>query len=500
MDIVKSLDASERLVLGALKQSSELKDIINSTKLSEVEVIRALQWLSNKGLVGLEKSETRFVELGENGTRYQREGLPERIMLNCLKDGPVSADEIPLSQEEIQVSIGVLKGQAAIIIKGTKPLSFELTENGRNLLNKRTLQEQFLNTLPRGEDSLGPEEKFSFQNLMSRKDIIRLVERKSIKVELTDAGKAIGPIGAEKLIGRVTSEVISSFSKQTPKSTFKTYDISSPVPTLKGASRHVLYQAIDYIRRIWLDMGFKEMTGRMVQQSFWNFDALFTAQDHPVRDLHDTFFIKDPKNGALPARELVERVRKAHETGWTTGSKGWQYKWNEEVAKQNVMRTHTTVLSARTLASLTPKDIPGKFFSVARNFRNETIDWGHSFEFYQVDGIVVSPNVTFRNLLGYLGEYYRKLGYDQVRFRPAYFPYTEMSVEAEVYLKERKKWIELGGAGMFRPEVVKPLLGIDMPVLAWGQGLERGIMEHLNITDLREIYSNDLEKRRVWYK
>ena len=160
-----------------------------------------------------------------------------------------------------------------------------------------------------------------------------------------------------------------------------------------------------------------------------------------------------------------------------------------EVAKQNCMRTHTTVLSARTIASL--KQPPGKFFSVARNFRNETIDWGHSFEFYQVEGIVVSREVTFKHLLGYLTQYYRKLGYEKVRFRPGFFPYTEMSVESEVYLKDRNKWIECGGAGIFRPEVVKPLLGEDMPVLAWGQGMERGIMEHLGINDLRKLYSND---------
>ncbi|RLE43574.1 phenylalanine--tRNA ligase subunit alpha, partial [Candidatus Woesearchaeota archaeon] len=427
----------------------------------------------------------------------------ERILLNSIANGKKTPSQIPLSKDELQVSIGILKKLGAITIEATNPLTFALTEAGKTWLKKKTLEEQFLNTLtqPRDLEGLRPEERKAFETLLARRNIVRVVEKKLLEAELTERGKKIGPIKATQLIGRLTPDMLSSGSWK--RASFKAYDVSSPVPRLDGGKRHILYQAIEYIRRIWLEMGFVEMTGRLVQQSFWNFDALFTAQDHPVRDIHDTFFLKDPRVGQLPAKQLVERVRKTHENGWTTGSKGWGYTWNPDEAKRNVMRTHTTVLSARTLAALTPKDIPGKFFAVARNFRNETVDWGHSCEFYQVEGIVVSKDVTFKHLLGYLREYYKKLGYDKVRFRPAYFPYTEMSVEAEVYNKERATWVEVGGAGIFRPEVVKPLLGQDIPVLAWGQGLERGIMEHLGINDLREIYANDLGKLKemgVWYK
>ncbi len=142
------------------------------------------------------------------------------------------------------------------------------------------------------------------------------------------------------------------------------------------------------------------------------------------------------------------------------------------------------------------KDLPKKFFAVGRNFRNETLDWSHLFEFNQFEGIVVDKNANFRHLLGYLKEFFKKIGYPQARFRPAHFPYTEPSVEIDVFHPVHKKWIELGGAGIFRPEVVVPLLGEWVPVLAWGPGLDRQLMEYFQITDIRDLYSNDLKQLR----
>ena len=159
-----------------------------------------------------------------------------------------------------------------------------------------------------------------------------------------------------------------------------------------------------------------------------------------------------------------------------------------------MLRTHTTVLSARTLASL--KELPAKYFALGVNFRNEAIDWSHNVEFNQTEGIVVDEDANFRHLLGYLRTFFRKMGYPEARFRPAYFPYTEMSVEIDVYHPVHKKWVELGGAGMFRPEVVVPLLGKDIPVLAWGPGFDRTIMEYFRIHDIRQLYGNDVKQLR----
>ena len=192
----------------------------------------------------------------------------------------------------------------------------------------------------------------------------------------------------------------------------------------------------------------------------------------------------------------VKRVKETHETGWTTGSTGWNYKWDENIARQLLLRTHTTPLSAQTISKLKESDLPVKFFNIGKVFRNETLDWSHLFEFNQSEGIVIDENVNFRHLLGYLREFFKKMGFERVRFRPAYFPYTELSVEPEVFHPIHKKWIELGGAGIFRPEVVKPLLGKDIPVLAWGLGVERIITLDYKINDLRDLYKNDIKKLR----
>ena len=240
----------------------------------------------------------------------------------------------------------------------------------------------------------------------------------------------------------------------------------------------------------------------MTQTSFWNFDALFTAQDHPVRELQDTFYIKDII-GKLPKdKELIKRVKQSHETG-TKGSKGWQYQWKEEDAKRVVLRTHTTCLSARTLSQLKKSDIPAKFFSIGKCFRNETVDWSHGFEFNQTEGIVIDKNANLQDLLGYLKEFAKKMGFEKIRIQPAYFPYTEPSVEGAVWSEEKHEWVEVLAAGIFRPEVVEPLFGEYVPVLAWGPGFDRLMMMALEIKDMREIYENDIKKlreQRVWVK
>jgi phenylalanyl-tRNA synthetase alpha chain len=247
-------------------------------------------------------------------------------------------------------------------------------------------------------------------------------------------------------------------------------------------------------------MGFKEMSSNFVVESFWNFDALFTAQDHPVREMQDTFFL--PYKGKLPEAKLVENVKKAHMQG-ISGSKGWGGEWKEEEAEKLVLRTHTTICSALALSKLKKEDLPKKFFTIGKCFRNETLDINHLFELTQTEGIVIDKNANIRHLIGYLTEFYKKMGYEKIRVRPSYFPYTEPSLEIEVYDKKQEKWMELGGAGIFRPEVVIPLFGEYVPVLAWGQGFERIIREYFKIIDLREMYSNDLNKLRsmgLWMK
>ncbi|MFV2041169.1 MAG: phenylalanine--tRNA ligase subunit alpha, partial [Candidatus Hydrothermarchaeales archaeon] len=159
------------------------------------------------------------------------------------------------------------------------------------------------------------------------------------------------------------------------------------------------------------------------------------------------------------------------------------------LASKTLLRTHTTSTTIRRLAEGGKQPI--KVYSIGRVFRNERVSYKHLPEFHQIEGIVAG-DVSFKNLLGILKEFYGRMGFDKIRFRPAYFPYTEPSLEVEVYFEQKKSWIELGGAGIFRPEVTEPL-GITYPVLAWGLGLERLAMLRLDLTDIRALYRSDID-------
>tara|TARA_Y100000034_G_C6909945_1_gene423961 strand:- start:4676 stop:6208 length:1533 start_codon:yes stop_codon:yes gene_type:complete len=505
--LVRTLSPLERRILPFLKDFSNYDDIIEASGMKDVEVMRALQWLSNKKILKIDEQVKELVDLDKNGVLYFKQGLPEKRFLLAIKDGHLSTlglmKKAELSKEEFNVCIGLLRKKVAIDIqKSDKALMIKILDNGKKIIQKQSLEEQFLNNkFPIEIKSLKPEEKFAFTELKKRKNIIKTETKKIKTIHLTDTGKKLSKLRLNKdVIERLTTEVIKTGSWK--KKEFREYDVEINVPKIDGGKRHFVKQSIEYAKGIWKDLGFKEMDGPLLNTSFWNFDALFTAQDHPVRDLQDTFYIKDPKKGSLPSKKLVADVKKVHEKG-TKGSTGWKYKWDPEEAKKNVMRTHTTVLSSKTIANLKKEDLPAKFFAIGRCFRNEAVDWCHLFEFNQTEGIVIDPNANFRNLLGYLKQFFKKMGYPKARFRPAHFPYTEPSVEVDVYHPVHKKWIELGGAGMFRPEVVEPLLGFPCPVLAWGPGFDRIMMEFYKLKDLRDLYKNDLKQLRnmkMWMK
>ena len=497
-DLVKSLSPIERDVLPHIKNSITLNSLTKKTKKQQVEVMRALQWLQNKQILNIKLELKELVTLGELGKKYKKNKLPERRLLEELVEkGKVTIKEINLPKSELNIAIGELKKKAAIQMGK----EIKLTPNGRKLLTKEFLEEKFLNKLPLELKDIKEEDKLALNNLKKRKNIIEVNLEKTRTIILTPLGKKLTQQKLNlKLIESLTPKMLKDGSWKNKE--FRHYDVKVNVPQIHGGKRHFVKQATDYAKRIWIDMGFEEMTGPHLDSSFWVFDALFTAQDHPVRDLQDTFYVKDPKNAKLPNKELVNKVKLAHEKG-TNGSLGWQYNWDEKDAKKNVLRTHTTSLSAKTISQLKKKDLPKKYFALGRCYRNEAVDWSHLFEFNQTEGIVIDPNANFRHLLGYLKQFFAKMGFPKARFRPAHFPYTEPSVEIDVYHPVHRKWIELGGAGLFRPEVVIPLLGEDIPVLAWGPGFDRIILEYYKITDIRDLYKNDLKQLRTkkhWMK
>ena len=499
--LIDSLSPHERKILPYLNEK-KINEICKKSNLDKVSVLRSLKYLQNKKILKLFFKKKRVIEIGVNGALYKKKGLPERRLLNLLNEKRIlklkeAQEQSSLSNDEFKASLGALKKKMMIELKNKKII----LNSNREEISKKSLEESLIENLPLEYDSLSQEQLYAVKSLQNRKDIIQIKEAKVASIEITDFGKKVINSGAtinQNLIEQITPGILKKDSWKRKK--FRRYDVVSSVPEINGGKRHFVNQSVDYAKRVWTDMGFKEMTGNMIVSSFWNFDSLFTAQDHPVRDLHDTFFIN--KKEQLPDKTIIKKVKQSHEKG-ISGSKGWGYSWDEEEAKKLVLRTHTTCLSAQTLTKLKKEELPQKFFALGKCFRNETLDWSHGFEFNQTEGIVVDRNVNFRHLLGYLKQFFEKMGFEKVRFRPAYFPYTEPSVEIDIFHPEKKVWLELGGAGIFRPEVTTALLGENIPVLAWGPGFDRILMDYYQIKDLRELYKNNLNqlrKRRFWIK
>jgi phenylalanyl-tRNA synthetase alpha chain len=494
-EVAARLHENERKVLHALSDGSTTttEKLAELTGLGRDAVEKATDWATTKGVVVFSEEVSRFTALTDEGDVYLKSGLPEQNLRKVLMDGGMDIADLKRTFENLNIALAWIRRNGwANIDKGF----ISLTDKG--IAVGSWSQEESIKAIKEGK----PVDEEVLDQLIKRKLAI-VTELVTRQVKITEAGKQVLPelksIESVNIITQLTPELLATGAWK--GSRFQGYDVSLPVPNMLPGKRHFYSQVIDYIRRFWVELGFKEMKGEYVELNFWNFDALYQPQDHPARDLADTFYMKTPYKGHLPDPNMVEQVKLTHENGWTTGSKGWEYKWDPELSARNVLRTHTTSLSVNQIAKLKKEDLPAKFFSVGRVFRNETIDWNHLAEFYQTDGIVIGEEVTFRDMKGYLKAYLEGLGLKKFRFRPAYFPYTEMSMEAEVWIEERGSWMELFGAGMFRPEVVKPLLGHDVPVLAWGPGLDRLVMQSYNVKAIRELYSSDIgliRRAKMW--
>lgn len=292
---------------------------------------------------------------------------------------------------------------------------------------------------------------------------------------------------------------------------FKDYNFNTLGITAERGHLHPLLKVREQFRQIFLEMGFSEMpTNNFVESSFWNFDTLVVPQAHPARDSQDTFFISHPKHcQPIKDRTLVQRVSNVHR-GSVDGSwpKGYQYDWNENESYRNVLRTHTTAVTARMLYKLANEYKlqsddskcfkPAKLFSIDRVFRNETLDATHLAEFNQVEGVVVDEGLTLGDLMGVLKAFFEKLGITQLRFKPAYNPYTEPSMEIFSYHCGLKKWVEIGNSGVFRPEMLTALgLPESVNAIAWGLSLERPTMIKYKIDNIRTLVGHKVNIEMV---
>ncbi|MBS3170818.1 phenylalanine--tRNA ligase subunit alpha [Candidatus Woesearchaeota archaeon] len=455
------------------------------SKMQEVEVMRALQWMENKNILKIKTDSKIIINLGEFGKKYQKEKLPERRLLEQLKDNKLILSEINIPKEELNIAIGELKKKAAINLGK----EVEITEQGKKLLTKEFLEEKLLKTLPKELKDLTDEEKLAYENLKKRKDIILTEEIKTRTITLTELGKKLTKEKLDlDLIETLTPKIIQD--KSWENKSFRKYDIKTTVPRTYCGKRQPYMQFLNKIKFKLVQLGFKEISGPLIETEFFNFDVLFQPQDHPARTWTDTYHLKNPTQGKLPDDLVVNRVKHAHENGGRTGSTGWGYKWNIEIAKQLMPRAHGTAVSARKMVQ--GIEVPSKYFTIARVYRPDVIDATHLIEFNQMEGIVTDPSISFATLLGMLKHFAIEIaGAEEVKFFPDYYPFTEPSVQMSAK-HPQLGWIELGGAGIFRPEITQTL-GIDTPVMAWGLGIDRLAMFKLGIKDIRYLFSQDLK-------
>ncbi|KAJ8523491.1 hypothetical protein ONZ45_g127 [Pleurotus djamor] len=317
----------------------------------------------------------------------------------------------------------------------------------------------------------------------------------------------------------LTVDMLTSGSWKT--STFKKYNFEAEGIPTNGGALHPLLKVREEIRNIFLEMGFAEMpTASFVESGFWCFDALFVPQQHPARDLQDTFYLSDPSTSLPPRKDYYDLVSKVHEHGGF-GSTGYRAPWVEEESRKLLLRTHTTASSAHMLYKLAAKCRgehvegdeseythgaepttgsergdpktddgfrPAKLFSIDRVFRNETMDATHLAEFHQVEGVVADRNLTLADLIGFMRVFFNKMGIEKVRFKPAYNPYTEPSLEIFAFHPMLNRWVEVGNSGMFRPEMLEPMgFPKDVRVHGWGLSLERPTMIRYGINNIRTL-------------
>jgi len=488
--MVPELSDGEVRILKCLsdaKRALEVNELAERAELSLSSVMSYLESLGQKGLVKLLAEEEDYLVLTDEGRRYAEEGLPERRVMKRVLDlgGQLALQEVKrvvgISDEELKIALGWIrrKGLGEVIV-----LNGERVIKARGVLPEDPVEEVLRRLASEGKIRVKNVPQEVLSELRTRK-LVSIVQQRRRFAALTDSGfEALSRAQRIKVVGALTADLIKSGEW---KSVYlKPYDVSAEPPRVYPARKHFYAEFLDRVRRILVEMGFVEAEGPYVEMEFWNFDVLFQAQDHPAREIHDCFVLLEPSMGRLPHKELVEAVKRVHETKWG-------YSWSEERASRLILRSHTTAVSARFLAKR-PKP-PVKMFCISKVFRPDIIDATHFIEFTQVDGIYGDRGVNLRTLLGVLQDFVRRLGFERVRFRPSYFPFTEPSVEGSVY-HPQLGWIECLGAGMFRPEVLESL-GIDYPVAAWGIGIDRLAMALLKISDIRELYSRDLRFLRT---
>ena len=486
-------------------QPMTTEDLSRATGLNIDQVRRGIEWLKYKNLVLIKDKSTVKILLGKNGLDAIKNQFPERRLVDSVKQGFNTMRKL--------WNTGVFKNG------DERGVAFRYAVHVNKWLDQQSSstdrEEAKLVILPASEE-LSPEEillrkihtasvisldqvaKMSQEDLraldsLKKRHFVNEQREKGSEIMLSDKGRQLltqqllgnehsEPETDEKRQNQLTSQLITSGRWKHVK--FSPLDVEAPAPSVHAGKKHPLQYLVDEIKEVFVGMGFSEIEGPIIQPSFWNFDVLFTPQDHPAREMQDTFYVHQIRQTRITEdQQYIENVSSIHR-------KGWQYEWDPEEAKRTVLRTHTTPITIRYLSENNLED--ARVFTIGRVFRNEKTSYKHLVEFNQIEGIVTGRSVNLRDLMGLQTEFYSKLGIKKVKFWPTFFPYTEPSLQSMIYNETLDKWVELFGMGIFRPEVTEPL-GIINPVLAWGGGIERIAMLRFGLNDVRDLYANNLD-------
>ncbi|KAJ4890847.1 putative phenylalanine--tRNA ligase alpha subunit [Raphanus sativus] len=467
---------AEAAILGFLQNNESIPDSGNFAaehNLDHEEVKNVIKSLQSFRYIEAKELKRETLVLTDEGKKYAAEGSPEFHFFSAVpEEGTISKDDLEKKLDASVFKIGSTQAAKKKWVAMGKQVSRKV-QHVEDKVKESLLQlQQGLELDKESLNSLKPGNSLHHSNYLSQ----LCSQRKTFATDLT-------------------RENLQNWKELE----FKEYNFNAMGQPLDAGHLHPLLKVRKQFKDIFCQMGFEEMpTNNFVESSFWNFDALFQPQQHPARDSHDTFFLKAPSTTRELPEDYVERVKQVHESGGY-GSRGYNYEWKREEANKNLLRTHTTAVSSRMLYALAKGPFtPKKYFSIDRVFRNEAVDKTHLAEFHQIEGLICDRGLTLGDLIGVLEAFFARLGMPKLRFKPAYNPYTEPSMEIFSYHPGLEKWVEIGNSGMFRPEMLQPMgLPEDVRVIAWGLSLERPTMILYGVDNIRDLFGHKVDLKLI---
>lgn len=508
-NIIKNLHPLEVKVLLKYSENDELtsEKLMKELNYKEGHANQAFSWLSGKNLLKeIGRIPMTFFEMTETGRNLKDSGTIEERAVTFVKNNgaktlPEIAAGLGVEQKDIGSAFGPLSKEGVFKMNAEKKVEY----TGIPLPARISMTSALLEKASKAENcildnaSLSKEEQTVIATLAKKRGAsdspFKIIERETVVFKLLPNAKDVaetlrktGVTGNE--IGEVTPKMLSS--GEWKNGVFRGYNIAVPPARVIPGRTNPYVQFLESVKDKLCSLGFQEFDGPLVETEFWNGDALFMPQFHAARDIHDVYRIKNPTHAKSIEEPYLTNIANVHKDGGNSGSRGWNYEFDNEFTRRLILRSQGTVLSAHQLHKA---EIPGKYFGIARCFRYDKVDATHLSDFYQTEGIVLGKDVNLKTLLGFLEMFAKEIaGATEVKYVPGYFPFTEPSIE--VHIKHPVLgWFELGGSGIFRPEVTKAM-GVDCPVLAWGIGIDRMALMALGLNDLRELFCEDIERVR----